>query len=80
MTLANDDHASAQVRGVASLKLDELKKWIATQTPLAKDEASRAELFLPQAKSSAFKRTRRTPFANARCAPGRRPIGSDDWE
>ena len=81
MTLANDDHASAQVRGVASLKLDELKKWIATQTPLAKDEASRAELFFAASQIERFqKNPAELHLPTPAAPPDGDPIGSDDWE
>ena len=45
MSLAADEHASSQVRAVALLKLDELKKWLGSQENLLKDVPTRAEFF-----------------------------------
>jgi len=56
MTLAGDDRASAQVRGVAALKLDELKKWISMQAPSAKDYAVQAQLFFAKSQIDRFQR------------------------
>ena len=56
MTLAGDDRASAQVRGVAALKLDELKNWMATQGPSAKDYVARAQLFFAKSQIDRFQR------------------------
>jgi len=80
--LANDDHASAQVRGVASLKLDEIEKMDCDTNAVGERRGSRAELFFCRKPNRALsKEPRRTPFANARCAPGRRPDSAgDDWE
>jgi hypothetical protein len=81
MTLANDDHASAQVRAVASLKLDELKKWIATQTPSARDEATRAQLFFAASQIERFqKNPAELHLPTPAAPPDGDPIGSDDWE
>jgi hypothetical protein len=81
MALAGDDHASAQIRGVAALKLDELKKWIATQAPTAKDEAVRAQLFFAKSQIDRFQRNpaevHLTPPAPP---PDGDPIGTDGWE
>ncbi|HEX5875022.1 MAG TPA: zinc-dependent metalloprotease [Pyrinomonadaceae bacterium] len=45
MSLAANERALNQVRAVASWKLDQLKKWMTTQTRLAVDENQRAFLF-----------------------------------
>ncbi len=81
MTLAGDDHASAQVRAIASLKLDELKQWIATQAPSAKDEARRAELFFAASQIERFQKNPTEVHLTAPAPPpDGDPIGSDDWE
>jgi uncharacterized protein DUF4953/uncharacterized protein DUF5117 len=81
MTLANDDHASAQVRAVAALKLNELKKWIATQAPSAKDDAIRAQLFFAESQIDHFQKHPAEVHVPAPAAPpDGDPIGSDDWE
>jgi hypothetical protein len=81
MMMAADEHASAQVRGVASLKLDELKKWIATQLPLAKDEAVRAQLFFAASQIDHFqKKPAEIHLTTPASPPDGDPIGTHDWE
>jgi uncharacterized protein DUF4953/uncharacterized protein DUF5117 len=81
MTLANDDHASAQVRAVAALKLNELKKWIVAQAPSAKDDAMRAQLFFAESQIDRFQKNPAEVHLTAPAAPpDGDPIGSDDWE
>ncbi len=81
MTLAGDEHASPQVRGVASLKLDELKKWIATQSPSAKDEAVRAQLFFAAGQIERFQRNPAEVHLTAPpFPPDGDPIGTDEWD
>lgn len=83
LTLAHDNEASSEVRAIASLKLDELKKWIATKAPSAKDEdeAVRAELFFAASQIDHFEKnpaemhlTRTAP------PPDGDPIGNDGWQ
>ncbi len=45
MALASGERASNQVRAIASLKLDQLKNWLASQSRLAVSENHRAFLF-----------------------------------
>lgn len=81
MTLAGNDRASAEVRGVASLKLDELKKWIATEAPSAKDEAVGAQRFFAESQIDRFQRNPAEMHLTAPAPPPEGdPIGSDDWE
>ena len=81
MTLAADDRASAQVRGVASLKLDELKKWIATQAPSMKDEAVRAQFFFAKSQIDRFQRNpAEIHLTTPAPPPDGDPIGTDGWE
>jgi hypothetical protein len=81
MMLAADDHASAQVRGVAALKLDELRKWIAMQTPSAKDEAARAQLFFAESQIGRFQKNPAEVHLTAPAPPpDGDPIGTDGWE
>jgi hypothetical protein len=81
ITLANDDHASAQVRAVAALKLNELKKWMATQAPSAKDDAMRAQLFFAESQIDHFqKNPAEIHLTMPAPPPDGDPIGSDDWE
>jgi hypothetical protein len=81
MVLAGDERASAQVRAVASLELDELKKWIATQVPPAKDYAARAQLFFAKSQIDRFQRNPAEIHAPTPAPPpDGDPIGTDDWE
>jgi hypothetical protein len=81
MKLASDEHASTQVRAVASLKLEELKKWITAQEPLAKDDAVRAQLFFARTQIERFqKNPTETHVTTPVPPPDGDPIGSDDWE
>jgi hypothetical protein len=81
ITLASDEHASAQVRAVAALKLNELKKWIATQTPSGKDDGTRAQLFFAESQIEHFQKNPAEVHLTAPAAPpDGDPIGSDDWE
>jgi hypothetical protein len=81
MALAGDEHASAQVRGVASLELDDLKKWIAAQVPPAKDYSVRSQLFFARSQIDRFQRNpAETHPPTPAPPPDGDPIGSDDWE
>ena len=81
IALAGNDHASAQVRAVASLKLDELKKWIATQSQSSKDESLRAEYFFAASQIDRFeKNPAEIHLTTAVPPPDGDPIGTDDWE
>jgi len=81
MTLAGDERASAQVRGAASLKLDELKKWIATQASSAKDEAVRTQLFFAASQIDRFQKyPAEIRLTTPSPPPDGDPIGTDDWE
>jgi hypothetical protein len=81
MALAADEHASVQVRGVAALKLDELKKWIATQTPSTRDEALRAEFFFATSQIDRFqKNPAEIHVTTPAPPPDGDPIGTDGWD
>ena len=81
MTLAGDDRASAQVRGVAALKLDELKKWISMQAPSAKDYAVQAQLFFAKSQIDRFQRNpAEIHLTTPAPPPDGDPIGTDGWE
>lgn len=81
MVLAADEHASAAVRGVASIKLDELKKWIAAQSSGAKDENVRAQFFFAESQIDHFeKNPGEVHVTTPAMPPDGDPIGSDDWQ
>ena len=76
MGLASGERASNQVRAIASLKLDELKNWLASQSRLAADENHRAFLFYSLDQIKRFqddpKKMNLTP---AQPPPDGQPIG-----
>jgi hypothetical protein len=81
MILAADQHASAQVRGIVLLKLDGLKKSLASREPLLKDAASRAEFFFAGNQIDHFEKNP----ADIRGLipappPAGDPIGADGWD
>jgi len=81
ITLASDEHASAQVRATTSLKLDELKKWMMAQSSSTKDEGSRAQFFFGASQIERFEKNPAESHLTAPAAlPDGDPIGSDDWE
>ena len=81
MMLAGDERASAQVRGAASLKLDELRKWIATRVASAKDESVKAQLFFAANQIDRFqKNPAEIHLTKPAPPPEGDPIGADDWE
>ena len=78
MSLASGERASNQVRAIASLKLDGLKNWVATQSRLAVDENHRAFLFYSLEQIKRFqddpKKMNLTP---AQVPPDGQPIGME---
>lgn len=81
MSLANNEHASAQVRAAAFLKLDQLKKWLVTQEPLAKDSETRSAFFFARNQIDHYeKNPAEVHMTQPSTPPAGDPIGSDDWE
>jgi Met-zincin/Domain of unknown function (DUF5117) len=81
MTLAAEGQASQEVRAIVSLKLDELKRWVAAQAPSAKDEATRAQLFFAGTEIDHFqKNPAEVRLTTPAAPPEGDPIGSDGWE
>ena len=79
MVLAANEKAPEQVRAIASLKLDELKSWLATSQQSTKDTAQRAHLFYAARQIEQFqkdpKRLDLTPPSEPPDGP---PIGADE--
>lgn len=78
MLLAADDQAATQVRAIAALKIDQLKKWLTKQLDHAGDERQKAHMKFAIAQIGRFQRnpkhihlTRPVP------PPAGSPIGSD---
>jgi len=81
ISLASDEHASAQVRAIAALKLNDLKKWVITQAPSTKDDAVRAQLFFAESQIDHFqKNPAEVHLTTPAAPPDGDPIGSDEWE
>ncbi len=79
MVLTSDAKASDQVRAVAALQLDEMKKWLATATTSATDPAQRAHLFFAAAQIDQFqKNPTKLNLTIPVEAPDGPPIGADD--
>lgn len=81
MALAGNDHAASETRAIASLKLDELRRWIATQLKSTMDESRRAQLFFAEQEIERFEKNpgelHLTPPAPP---PAGDPIGDDGWQ
>ncbi|HEV2223639.1 MAG TPA: zinc-dependent metalloprotease, partial [Candidatus Acidoferrales bacterium] len=81
MALAADDHAATQTRAIASLKLDELKNWLAAQSKSTADEGRRAQFFFAAQEIERFEKNpaalHLTPPAPP---PAGDPIGADGWQ
>lgn len=81
MSLAANEKAPAQVRAVASLKLDGLKDWAATEYRSASDESRRAQLFFTQQEIERFeKNPAAVKIPEPAPPPAGDPIGADGWE
>lgn len=80
MTLAVNERASNQVRAIASLKLEQLKAWLASQNRLMVSENRRAFLFYSLEQIKRFqddpKKMNLTP---TQTPPDGQPIGMDWW-
>ena len=80
MALAANERASNQVRAITSLKIEQLKTWLASQGRLPVDENRRAFLFYSLDQIKRFqddpKKMNLTP---AQTPPDGQPIGMDWW-
>jgi hypothetical protein len=81
MTLATNEKTPGEVRALATLKLDELKQWLASQESQMKDPATQAEFFFAKNQIDRFEKNpadvHATPPAQP---PAGDPIGADGWE
>ncbi|MFZ0416318.1 MAG: zinc-dependent metalloprotease [Candidatus Acidiferrales bacterium] len=81
MALAADDHAAAETRAIASLKLDELKTWMQGQLQMSSGGTRQAELFYASHEIDAFEKN---PTGVHLTVPGPPPagdpIGDDVWQ
>src|SRR6266850_1539087 len=80
MALAAGERASNQVRAVADLKLDELRRWLLTQPEITRDENQRAYLFYAANQIKRFQEDpKKMNLTRANDPPDGQPIGMDWW-
>jgi hypothetical protein len=80
MALASAERGTNQVRAIASWKLDQLKRWLASQTRLAADDNRRAFLFYAVEQIKRFQDDpKKANITAAQQPPDGQPIGSDWW-
>ena len=81
MALAAADHAASQTRAIASLKLDELKTWLAAQSKSAGDESRRAQFFFATEEIDRFEKNPAALHLTLPAPPpAGDPIGDDGWQ
>ena len=79
LTLAGDEAVPEQVRGIALLKMDELKKWLSSQESAQKDPATQAEFFFAQNQITHFEENpAHTRVVAPAQPPAGDPIGADE--
>ena len=80
MALASGERASNQVRAIAELKLDELKRWLGTQPELTRDQSQRAYLIYAANQIKRFQEDpKKMNLTKANDPPDGQPIGTDWW-
>jgi len=82
MALSANEQASAQVRAIAALKLEQLRDWLATDQSGAKDEEERAHVFAAISQIVQFQKDpKQISVAPPPEPPDGPPIGTDDdWD
>lgn len=79
MALAADEQAASQTRAIAFLELDDLKKWL--QTESSSDESRRAEFFYAIRQIDSFERNPAAiHLTHPIPPPAGDPIGQDGWQ
>src|SRR5262249_13498 len=80
MGLAAGERAANQVRAIAELKLEELRRWLLTQPGMVRDESQRAYV---QYAANQIKRFQEDPkkmnLTKPNDPPDGQPIGTDWW-
>jgi hypothetical protein len=80
MSLAASERAPNQVRAIAELKLEELKRWLMTQPDLTRDEKQKAYLFYAQNQIKRFQDDpKKMNLTRPNDPPDGQPIGTDWW-
>ena len=80
MALASGERASNEVRAIAELKLDELKRWLGTQPVLTRDENEKAYLIYAANQIRRFQEDpKKMNLTKPNDPPDGQPIGTDWW-
>ena len=80
MSLAASERAPNQVRAIAELKLEELRRWLMTQPDLTRDEKQKAYLFYAQNQIKRFQEDpKKMNLTRPNDPPDGQPIGTDWW-
>jgi hypothetical protein len=80
MALASGERASNQVRAIAELKLEELRRWLSLQPDLTRDESQKAFLFYAANQIKRFQEDpKKMNLTKANDPPDGQPIGMDWW-
>jgi len=80
MALAATERGSNQVRAIAELKLDELRRWLGTQTDLTRDANQRAYLIYAANQIKRFQEDpKKMNLTKPNDPPDGQPIGMDWW-
>ncbi len=80
MALAAAERGSNQVRAIAELKLDELRRWLGTQTDLTRDANQRAYLIYAANQIKRFQEDpKKMNLTKPNDPPDGQPIGTDWW-
>jgi hypothetical protein len=81
MALASGEHAAAQTRAIASLKLDELRGWMQQQLASSSDEGQKAEFFYASHEIDNFEKNPASiHLTHPAPPPAGDPIGDDGWQ
>ena len=80
MALASGERASNQVRAVAELKLEELRRWLLDQPVLTRDENHRAYFYYAANQIKRFQEDpKKMNLTRPNDPPDGQPIGTDWW-
>ena len=81
MSLASAERASNQVRAIASLKIDQLKGWLASRRVSTADENQRAFVYYASEQIKRFEDDpKKMNLTRSQDAPDGQPIGMDWWD
>jgi hypothetical protein len=81
MALSANERASSQVRAIASLKLEELRAWLAAEQASLKDEEERAHFFFAALQIAQFQRDpKMMEFLAPAEPPDGPPLGGGDGD